>query len=64
MSKPAVSAPEPLLTIPKVANTCEVSEKTIRRWIKSGDLPAHKLGAQWRVAPRDLNHFLQERWHG
>jgi excisionase family DNA binding protein len=56
--------PEPLLTIPGVADICRVSEKTIRRWINAGELPAIKLGAQWRVAPRDLSAFLRERRHG
>jgi len=55
---------EPLLTIPEVAGICRVNEKTIRRWIKADDLAAIKLGTQWRIAQKDLNHFLRERWTG
>jgi predicted site-specific integrase-resolvase len=38
-SKPKHVA-EPMLDIMDVAETCRVSEKTVRRWIKAGDLPA------------------------
>lgn len=63
MTKPDVT-PDPLLKISKTAEICNVSEKTVWRWIKSGALPAHRLGGQWRVAPKDLNAFLRERWNG
>ncbi len=54
----------PLLTINDVANFCRVSPKTAWRWVKSGDLAAYKLGAQWRVSRRDLDLFIRERWRG
>ena len=53
--------PEPMLGIMDVADVCRVSEKTVRRWIKAGDLPAARLGSQWRIFPRDLNTFVLER---
>lgn len=55
------NASETLLTIEDVANLCRVSEKTVRRWIDAGDLAAAKLGAQWRIRPRDLELFIRER---
>ena len=55
---------EPLLTIPEVAEICRVNEKTIRRWIQASDLVAIKLGAQWRIDPQDLRHFLRKRSTG
>ena len=55
------NSPETLLTIEDVANLCRVSEKTVRRWIDAGDLAAAKLGAQWRIRPRDLELFIRER---
>jgi excisionase family DNA binding protein len=55
------AAPERLLTIPETANQLQVSVKTIRRWIGAGDLAAAKLGAQWRIRPRDLEHFVRDR---
>ena len=53
--------PKPLLTIQEVAELCRVSHKTVRRWIKKGDLIAHRLGRQWRVSEGDLELFLRER---
>jgi excisionase family DNA binding protein len=59
-SKPKHMA-EPMLDIMDVAETCRVSEKTVRRWIKAGDLPAARLGNQWRIFPRDLKNFVLDR---
>ena len=51
---------EPLLTIRDVADICDVSTKTVRRWIKAGELPAIRLGRQWRIVPRDFERFLND----
>ena len=53
--------PEPLMDFLRVATVCDVSEKTVRRWITAGELPAAKLGNQWRIRPRDLDHFIRDR---
>ena len=53
--------PDLMLDIVDVAETCRVSEKTVRRWIHAGDLPAARLGNQWRIFPRDLRTFVLER---
>ena len=60
-NKTANNPPERLLTIPDVADLYQVSEKTVRRWIDARDLPAAKLGNQWRVRPRDLEIFVRDR---
>jgi excisionase family DNA binding protein len=54
-------APEQLLTINDVAALCQVSSKTVRRWITAGELPAAQLGNQWRIRPRDVDLFIHER---
>lgn len=61
MRKPTKPVPEQLLTIDDVAALCRVSSKTVRRWIKTRELAAAKLGAQWRIRPRDLDLFIHER---
>jgi excisionase family DNA binding protein len=53
--------PARLLTITDVAERLQVSTKTLRRWIERGDLAAHRLGHQWRIAERDLVVFLKLR---
>jgi excisionase family DNA binding protein len=61
MSKTTKPVPKQLLTIDDVAALCRVSTKTVRRWIKTRELTAAKLGAQWRIRPRDLDLFIHER---
>ncbi len=55
---------DPLLTIGQIAGVCQVSTKTVWRWIKRGELVAHLLGRQWRVAPNDFDTFLKLRRRG
>ena len=51
----------PLLKIADVATYCSVSEKTVRLWVARDKLAVIKLGTQWRIRPRDLDCFLQDR---
>jgi excisionase family DNA binding protein len=37
------------------------NERTIRRWIETGKLPATKLGSQFKIALADLEPFLDKR---
>ena len=50
-----------LLTIPQTAKVFQVSEKKVRRLIKSGKLVAYRIGHQLRIAEEDLRRFLQQR---
>jgi excisionase family DNA binding protein len=50
-----------LLTIAEVADYLKLSRRTAWRWCKSGQLPAFKVGHQWRVAKSDLEDFIQQR---
>lgn len=52
---------EKWLTAEEVANQCQVSTLTIRRWINAGDLRATKLGKSWWVKPEDLDAFYESR---
>ncbi len=62
--KPNNASMSRFLTIAEVAEQLRVNQKTVRRWIDSGQLQAYKLGRQWRISERDLQHFLRERWSG
>lgn len=35
-----------------------VSDRTIRNWIRRGELPSYKLGASRRIDPADVDDFL------
>jgi len=38
-----------------------VSDRTIRNWIRRGELPSYKLGAARRIDPADVDTFLARR---
>jgi excisionase family DNA binding protein len=54
----------PLFTIAEVADRLRVNEKTVRRWIDTQELPAFKLGRQWRISEQGLRRFLRMRQQG
>lgn len=47
-----------LLSMADVAAFLQVSQKTVRRKIASGELRACKVGAQWRIRPEDIESYL------
>lgn len=46
------------MTVREVADLVQVSEATVRHWIKEGALRAIDVGREWRIVPRDLEAFL------
>lgn len=52
-----------LLTVQEVAEVMKVSDKTVRRLIKRGDLVAYKLGerGQLRVSERELERYVESQ---
>jgi excisionase family DNA binding protein len=46
------------LTVADVARELRLSEKTVRRAIRSGDLVAHKVCAHWRIFRRDVQEWV------
>lgn len=52
---------ERLLTTQDVADRLQVKERTVRDWIRSGELPAFDLGQGYRISEEDLEAFLEGR---
>jgi excisionase family DNA binding protein len=52
---------ERLLSLEDVADRLQVSDQSVRRWIKAGKLAAYKPGLEWRIRPSDLEDFLETR---
>jgi len=50
-----------LLTLPEAAELLQVSPRTVQRMIWRKELPAFKVGNQWRVNESALVKWLQER---
>ena len=38
------------MTVAEVAETLRVNQETVRRWIRSGALPATRLGRDYRIS--------------
>lgn len=47
-------------TIYEVADLLKLSDRTIQRMIKAGELPAKKYGGGWRIKADDLKQFLDD----
>jgi excisionase family DNA binding protein len=50
-----------LYTPSEIADMLRVVDKTVYRWLESGELNAYKLGRQWRISPEQLQQFLNDR---
>lgn len=55
--EPETSSPA-FFTERTLAAHLAVSDRTIRNWIRRGELPSYKLGASRRVDPADVEDFL------
>jgi len=54
-----VSGRAQFLTVAEVADIMRVSTMTVYRLIKSGELPAARVGKSYRIREDDLDAFLQ-----
>ena len=53
---------EELLTIRDVVKEFDVNEKTVRRWIQSGELNATRdIVGRYRISRTDLDDFIKRR---
>ena len=61
MSKRRPFVGDRLLTVAEVAATMRVSNMTVYRLIKSGDLPALRVGKNYRIRESDVDVYLRDR---
>lgn len=53
------------MTTAQVAELFQVTEETIRRWIRAGELPVLDLGARkggYRIRRADIDAFIRQRY--
>lgn len=50
-----------ILTLPEVAQLLKVAEKTVYTMAQKGELPAFKVGGQWRFRRADLDSWIDAR---
>ena len=51
-----------LLTVNEVADLLRVSRMTVYRLIKTGDMPAIRVGRNYRLREEDVHRYLMERY--
>ncbi len=52
------AADRPLLTVAEVANVLRVSSMTVYRLIHAGELPALRVGKNYRIRSEELDRYL------
>jgi len=43
----------------QIAQVLEVSQRTVRRWIKAGYLPARMMGGSWTITTKELDEWRE-----
>ena len=61
LKKPSSEPINEVLTAGEVASYLRVSLSTIYRLLKSGDLPAFKIGSDWRFNRLQIEEWLKSR---
>jgi len=52
---------EEIYTVREVAELLKVHEATIWRWCRNGELPAFRVGQQWRIRASDLHRLMDAK---
>lgn len=50
---------EPWSSLEETADFLGVNKDTIRGWIKKTDIPAHKIGRQWKFKLSELDEWVK-----
>ena len=60
MPKSASTLPDEFLTVAQVAEILHRTPKTVRRWIKNGELPAYRIGRNFIIDPAELLNAIKK----
>ncbi|MFP5297753.1 MAG: helix-turn-helix domain-containing protein [Actinomycetota bacterium] len=58
---PGIDFGDPLLTVGEVADMMRVSNMTVYRLIKGGQLAAIRVGKNYRIRRTDVERYLNDR---
>ena len=53
--------PDEILTLPEVAVLLKVAEKTVYTMAQKAQLPAFKVGGQWRFKRDDIDRWIEQQ---
>ena len=49
------------LSVPQIAELCNVSPSTVAYWIRTSALPAHRIGRTYAISSKQLVRFLKKK---
>ena len=53
--------PDEILTLPEVALLLKIAEKTVYSMAQKSQLPAFKVGGQWRFRRVDIDQWIEQQ---
>jgi excisionase family DNA binding protein len=53
-----IAIQSPFWTADEAATYCRVSINTMQHLLRTGEIPARRVGRQWRILKRDLDEYL------
>jgi excisionase family DNA binding protein len=53
-----VSEAEPLLTLKEVAAILRLHPRTVREYVRRGELPGRVIGGRWRFSRKEVDAFF------
>jgi excisionase family DNA binding protein len=56
----SLDRPDPIMSIDEVASYLDLHPLTVRRLARDGEIPAFKVGRQWRVKRELLDRWIEE----
>jgi len=54
-----MSGPERWYSLEEIAEHLGVSKDTVHRWIRSREMPAHKVGRLWKFDVAEINDWVK-----
>ncbi|GHU26373.1 PTS fructose transporter subunit IIA [Spirochaetia bacterium] len=57
-----VDVEDTILIIEEVAQYLKVSEQTVSEWAQNGEIPAGKIGTEWRFKRSDIEKWINDRF--
>lgn len=54
-----MSGPERWYSLEEIAEHLGVSQDTIHRWIRTKEMPAHKVGRLWKFDVTEVNDWVK-----
>jgi PTS system nitrogen regulatory IIA component len=59
--KPRPTLARPVMKVKEIAEYLRVNSNTVRRWIRKGEIPAFKVGTDYRFKRDEIDKWIAEK---